>query len=98
MLIICIGATILACADKKTNGNANDDKGRKLYKQNCVICHGSDGKLGINGSKDLTISTLNLEERKTIISNGKGAMVGLKSILSPEEIDAVAQYTFKLKK
>ena len=96
-LLILSTFTIIAfsCADKKAKTPGVD--GRKIFKQNCVVCHGLDGKLGANGSKDLTISKMSLDERKAIVKNGKGAMVGLGSLLKPEEIEAVSQYTMKLK-
>lgn len=95
-LIIAILAIVaFSCGEKKAKTSGVD--GRKIYKQNCVICHGLDGKLGANGSKDLTQSKLTMDERKSIIKNGKGAMVGLGPILKAEEIQAVAEYTFKLK-
>lgn len=96
ILIFSIFAILaLSCADKKAKTPGVD--GRKVFKQNCVVCHGLDGKLGANGSKDLTLSKMSLDERKAIVKNGKGAMVGLGTLLKPEEIEAVAQYTLKLK-
>ena len=96
-IIILSAFAIIAfsCADKKAKVSGVD--GRKVFKQNCVVCHGLDGKLGANGSKDLTLSKMSLDERKAIIKNGKGAMVGLGTLLKPAEIKAVAQYTLKLK-
>lgn len=85
----------LSCADKKPKAPGID--GSKIFKQNCVVCHGLDGKLGANGSKDLTQSKLTMDERKAIIKNGKGAMIGLGTLLSDDKIQAVAEYTFKLK-
>jgi mono/diheme cytochrome c family protein len=96
ILIILTFATIaFSCADKKAKTPGVD--GRKVFKQNCVVCHGLDGKLGANGSKDLTESKMSLDERKAIIKNGKGAMVGLGTLLSADQIQAVAEYTLKLK-
>lgn len=96
LLIILTLATIaFSCADKKAKTPGVD--GRKIFKQNCVVCHGLDGKLGANGSKDLTESKMSLDERKAIIKNGKGAMVGLGTLLNADEILAVAEYTLKLK-
>jgi len=71
--------------------------GFQIYKQHCVTCHGDNGKMGLNGAKPLPESKMTLEERITHISNGKGAMQPYKGILSPEEIKAVAEYTFQLK-
>ena len=92
---IIIAFIIVSCADKKpSTANA---LGKKVYKQNCVVCHGIDGKLGANGSKDLTMSKMTLEERKAIVKNGKGAMVGLGGLLKAEQIQAVAEYTMNFK-
>ena len=90
--LIAIIVVVLSCAEKKP---AIDSK--KLYKQNCVICHGVDGKLGLNNSKDLTASKLSLDERISIIKNGKNTMTPFSGILNPDQIKAVAAYTFQLK-
>jgi len=71
--------------------------GAKVYKQNCELCHGPDGKLGANGSKDLTVSELNLNERIAMITKGKGVMMAFENLLSLSEIKAVAEYTIALK-
>ena len=96
--MIMIAAIIVACGSKKAEGNASSNiDPKKIYKLNCQLCHGSDGKLGANGSKDLTVSPLGLDERISIITNGKGAMAAYSGILSTEEIKAVAAYTLELK-
>ena len=94
ILSIC-AFIVFACADKK--GKSSGIDGKVLYKQNCVICHGLDGKLGINNSKDLTKSPLTMDERVAIVKDGKGTMTPFSGIMSQEEIEAVAKYTFKLK-
>lgn len=70
----------------------------KLYKSNCRICHGSKGKLGINGATDLSKSTLSNSEIIEVISNGRGIMTPFKDILDEKEIKALAKYLNKLKK
>ncbi len=72
--------------------------GMAVFRQKCVTCHGSDGTLGLNGARDLTQSALTLEERVNIITNGKKLMTPFNTILSSEEIQAVAEYTQSLKK
>jgi cytochrome c6 len=72
--------------------------GMAIFRQRCVICHGSDGNLGLNGAKHLSESVLPVEERINIITNGKNLMTPFRSLLSPEEIQAVATYTLTLKK
>jgi cytochrome c6 len=72
--------------------------GMAIFRQKCVTCHGADGTLGLNGAKDLSQSILPLEERINRITHGKNLMTPFATILSPEEIKAVADYTLTLKK
>ncbi|NNE26366.1 MAG: cytochrome c [Saprospiraceae bacterium] len=94
LIMVCgFGVALYACAPaSKTNIDA-----AKLYKTHCVICHGIDGKLGINGAKDLTVSPMTFKERVNNITNGAGTMQAFKDILSKEEIEALAKYTLTLK-
>ena len=80
-----------------TNANTAPD-GMTVFRQNCVLCHGADGKLGLNGAKDLTVSTKTPEERILMITNGKNLMTPFKGILNEAQIKAVAAYTLTLKK
>jgi len=84
----------LAAANTSTETKVD---GAKIFKQSCALCHGNDGKLGANGSKDLTVSTMDLNERIAIISNGKGMMTPFSKILDLKQIKAVAEYTMTLK-
>jgi mono/diheme cytochrome c family protein len=73
------------------------EMGKMVYQdKNCVNCHGADGKLGVNGAKDLSVTTLSMDEEKAIIKNGKSPMPAY-SDLSDEQLKAVAEYigTFK---
>ncbi len=71
--------------------------GASTFKKYCTACHGADGKMGLNGAKDLTASTLTQEERVQVITNGRKLMAPYKSILSAEEIEHVATYVGTLK-
>lgn len=72
--------------------------GSAVFRKYCVACHGADGKLALNGAKDLTASTLTLDERIQMVTKGKGLMTPFGEMLTPEEIRAVAEYTLTLKK
>ncbi len=72
--------------------------GIKVYKQNCKVCHGADGTLSIGGAADLSGSRLPLDSVISIIQTGKKAMVGYKHMLSPAEIESVAQYIVTFRK
>jgi len=95
---------LFACGPKevKTENNTSEVSkpvvdGAKIYKQNCELCHGPDGKLGANGSKNLTITELDLNARIAMVSKGKGVMMAFENILNLSEIRAVAEYTMTLK-
>ena len=96
-LSLCLLVMIIACAGKEQKTSNGPVDGAAIYKKYCTLCHGADGKLGLNGSKDITISQLSLEERKVLITNGKNTMTPFGGILSEDEIHAVATYTMTLK-
>lgn len=95
VLFALFAAVILwACTDKPAAPSARD--AASVYTQYCVLCHGADGRRGLNGAGDLTASTLPLEQRIQQITHGKGLMTPYAGILTPEEIEAVARYTLTL--
>ena len=73
---------------------------KKLWKVNCIACHGLYGDMGTNGAANLTESDKDLDYRINIITNGSenGIMTPYKDVLSEEEIVAMAEYTMTLKK
>lgn len=110
LLLLVWGGGFIACssdADKiadrtaaaqKAGQNSAGPDGMAVFRQNCVICHGADGRLNLNGAKDLSASVRTREERIEIIAHGKNMMTPFQTILSPAEIAAVADYTLSLKK
>ena len=92
-------AALYACAEnqKATSDPGYVNEGAQLYKKYCVICHGADGKLGVNGAKDITASPMTLEERVALINTGKNTMTPFEGILTPDQMRAVANYTMQLK-
>jgi cytochrome c6 len=68
------------------------ERGRIIFQQNCVRCHGYDGKLGKWGAKNLQVSRLNDAQLLKIISNGRWFMPKWKKVLGDEEIAAVITY------
>lgn len=71
--------------------------GKALYAGNCVACHGEDGKAGIAGAKNLTISQLDEAGIINIISNGKNAMPPYKKVFNEQEINALTKYVQSIK-
>jgi cytochrome c6 len=97
--IVCIvaGALIIACGRQEASGSKAVVTGADIYKKYCLLCHGVDGKLGVNGAKDITVSQLTEAERIVLIAEGKNTMTPFKGVLTSEQIKAVAAYTLTLK-
>lgn len=70
--------------------------GKAVYLHSCVSCHGADGKLGLAGAKDLSVTQLSQADEKQIIKGGKNAMPGYND-LTDEQVDGVVQYIATLK-
>jgi len=110
-LIVAIGilSLIWACSNSDKGAESTSSKavaestpkkvdGEKIYKQYCVTCHGLYGDMGASGAFNLTTTELTMEERVAVITNGRNAMTGFKTLLNEEKIQAVAEYTLELKK
>jgi cytochrome c5 len=78
--------------DAKAGTTIASVEGKQIFEEKCTLCHGSDGKLGLNGAKDLTISQLSHTDIITLVANGKNSMPAFNISLSPEQIEAVAAY------
>ena len=100
-LLMIISAYGLAEMSKKhsaTTAASAGNNGQEIYTANCARCHGDDGKAGITGASDLSITQLDNAGISEIIKNGKGAMAGLGGTLSEEQTKAIAEYVQTLKK
>jgi mono/diheme cytochrome c family protein len=97
-----------ACSgDKSAGSSASGNKavaatqkkpdGAKIYKQYCVTCHGLYGDMGASGAFNLQTSTLSKEERIQVITKGRNLMTAFENLLSPEKIEAVAEYVETLR-
>ncbi|WP_165370458.1 c-type cytochrome [Hymenobacter persicinus] len=71
--------------------------GQAIFIQRCAVCHGPDGKKGLNGAHDLTKSNLNATGRVYMVTNGLGLMPSFKAQLTPAEIDQVVAYSLTLR-
>jgi len=65
--------------------------GKQIYNDNCAICHGADGKLGMTGASDLSVTQLDTIALTGIILNGRGSMKKIDG-LSDDQAKAVAEY------
>lgn len=86
---------LLACT--VADGSTMEDKepispGESIFRSECVMCHGRDGKLKMSGAKDLAKSTLTKEEMNAIITHGRGGMIGFGTTLSKKQIEEVVDH------
>ncbi len=74
------------------------EKGERIFSTICAKCHGNDGKKGLFGASDLTISEYDIDQKVDLITNGSPLTVmrSFKKELSPGEIQAVAKYVHQL--
>ena len=99
-LLLIIAAYGMAEMAKKpaVKTAAAEVDGQKIFMDNCALCHGHDGKAGINGASDLSASLLDHDGIVAVVANGRGVMASFKRVLTQEQIDAVAKHTEALKK
>jgi cytochrome c6 len=89
-----IGTSNARSGDKVTGDAA---EGKIVFEKYCVLCHGDNGKMQLNGSKDITISKLPFDLRLVLIKDGKNLMTPFNGILTDKEIEDVAAYSMTLK-
>ena len=95
--IILIGVffTIASCGEQEiVINNKRGPNGKAIYKQNCKVCHGGNGDLGLGEAADLSKTKKTFEEKLYIITNGSesGKMASYKGILTEKEIAAVTAH------
>lgn len=89
---------LFSCGNNTGNNASPPSQGQTLYEANCTTCHGNDGKLGVLGAKDLSVTAFTKDQMIEIITNGKNTMTPFAAMLSAEETNAVAEYVQTLKK
>jgi mono/diheme cytochrome c family protein len=73
-------------------------EGKAIFEVKCAVCHGKDGKLMLNGAKDLSVSKLSAAEIIENIKSGKGLMPGFKDEFNEQQLKALTIYVESLKK
>lgn len=79
-------------------GDAEDDEdealsGEEIYEQRCASCHGGGGEGGSGVALEGVADRLSRDEQIDIVTNGRDDMPEWGDNLSPEEIEAVVDYT-----
>jgi mono/diheme cytochrome c family protein len=84
--------------EKRKDVVLTSEETSSLFLIRCASCHGQDGKLGVSGAKDLSITLLDSVQIEQVISNGKGGMPGFGEVLYPNELKALVEKVISLKK
>ena len=98
MSMALLAALAVACGASRDPSTEGSDprSGEEIFNAQCTLCHGRDGKLGINGAKDLSVSQLSRPDMIAIVTRGKGAMLPYQNVLSTEEIERVVDHVRSL--
>lgn len=93
--------SLVACTPPDmTDDLTGNVSGEKVYKHYCISCHGPDGKRGVGKASDLSKSSLNDREIRTIIlfGNAKGMPSYQSIIKDDEEREELIKYIKTLRK
>lgn len=71
--------------------------GKEIFISKCSVCHGDDGKKGLGGASDLTVSNLDSAAFYQIINNGRRGMPPFESSITAKEKEFLFIYLNKLK-
>ena len=107
-VVLILAAYGLAEVNKSKQGKIKVDTtsttspleiGKIVYQapNGCMNCHGADGKLGVGGAKDISITKLTIDEQKALIKNGKSPMPAYKD-LTDEQLNGLIEYVGSLRK
>jgi cytochrome c6 len=96
ILLLSICCTVNLSFIKGTFQNA-PLSGKAIFEKNCARCHGSDGKKGSFGAKDLKLSTLSDLEAINIITIGKKRMPSFQKKLTQQDIVEVKKYVMNFR-
>lgn len=75
------------------------DEAESVYITNCESCHGMDGKKGLSGAADLSLSVKSDAELLNVIRNGNDkGMMPYKDMLTDREQKGLVEFVKSLKK
>ena len=105
LFFLCLSAALISCSGgpkEENNGSqaaasVPDLPGKAIFLEKCRVCHGTDGQLGVSGAANLAISTLTVDEKVQVITNGRRGMASWKDQLTADQIKEVAEYVQTLK-
>ena len=81
-----------------SNGIDKTVRGKELFQQRCIACHGLSGNYRNNNAADLSVSRIDSLSIVSTIRNGRGAMPISQAALSDSDIAQVELYVKTLRK
>jgi mono/diheme cytochrome c family protein len=90
--VAAVAAPAPAAAERVEATAAQLATGQAAYTRTCAVCHGPQGEGIPGGNAPPLRATQALNDVRNIITRGSAEMPGMASILSAEEIDAVARF------
>lgn len=65
--------------------------GKEMYINNCAVCHGLNGKAGITGASDLSLSNISSDSISNIIESGRNMMKPINGF-NDQQRKAISDY------
>ena len=98
LVLSCLSCSSDACIEPLENKPFTESDAANLYTVKCSSCHGSDGKLGLSGAKDLSISKLSDDQILQTIKMGKNVMPSFEESISVEQMKMLIPVVKSLRK
>lgn len=104
--LVCL-SVMIGCSNGSTTEKVEEtgsdkpftmEDAKAVFTFRCTSCHGDDGKLGLSGAKDLSISKLSDQEILTLLQDGKNTMPSFKELIPVDQQDSLVAYIKTLRK
>ena len=99
-LVAAAALVLVACGgDAEPSGGGGGGEaslGQSIYEDNCATCHGPAGEGGVGpqlGDGAVAENYPDIEDQLVVLREGRNGMPAWEDSLTPEEIQAVAEYT-----
>lgn len=97
-LVLSAALLLGACSTEETPAAPDDpqlQRGEQVYATRCAGCHGATGGggAGVKLSGRVEEAYPDIDDQIAVIVNGRSSMPAFGGSLSPEDIEAVAEYT-----
>ena len=98
LVLNCLSCSSDASIEPLENKPFTEKDAVNLYTVKCSSCHGSDGKLGLSGAKDLSMSKLSDDQILQTIKMGKNVMPSFEGSISNEQMKMLIPVVKSLRK